>query len=358
MSSPFQRSPSGDKFGGQSVGNAVAGSSVVPVYNPVTGDYEPRKLPAGGGSSSPLSSVFYVDGDTTTPLADQDGSIGAPYASLQDAIDARATDTFISTFLLVPRAATYGAISLPNGFAASIVGLGGPGNSDPPTIGDVNLGTSAFLSVEDVSTGDVSGPGNFRAFGEFACGNVNVAQFIAEGLGLADPSSTVGNVTSAQATSIIGVAISGTVNGSSDVTLYRSSANAVLSGNDLNIDLYTLSTVRVNGGSFTVTGTKNVVDAPTTVVPGGDTPPGQFHVPAFLAPGVQEITVSVPGARPGDTFAYAVSGGPGIYPANVGFGPMRCITNDQVVLEAICPTTSADNTSCDLTVTRFTVGSL
>jgi hypothetical protein len=358
MSSPFQRSPSGDPFGGVPVGSATAGASVVPVFNASTGDYEPRTLPAGGGGTVPaLSTVFYVDAGTTTPLADQDGSIGAPYADLQDALDARATDTFINTFLLTPQATPYGAVSLPNGVAASLIGLGGEGNTDPVVIGAVTLGTDSFLSIENVRTGDVTGPGAFRAFGTFSCGDVSVASVVAEGTGLSDPSSLMNSVTATQSIVLTGVLMNaGAIVATDDVTLVHSSPVNVTAGNIFTADLYSLARLRENAGI--ITSTSSVCsDAPTIVISGGTGPTG-FEVPAFVAPGVQEITVGVPGARPGDTFAYAVSGGLGIYPANVGFGPMRCINNDEVVLEAICPTTSPDNTSCDLTVTRFSVGSL
>jgi hypothetical protein len=52
----------------------------------VTGDV----LGGGGGGPclTPLSRVYYVDGGTTTPLVQQNGSISCPFASIQQAIDA------------------------------------------------------------------------------------------------------------------------------------------------------------------------------------------------------------------------------------------------------------------------------
>jgi hypothetical protein len=51
-------SPSGSNFPGTAVGGATAGASVVPVYNAVTREYEPRTLPASSSSSMVVASAI------------------------------------------------------------------------------------------------------------------------------------------------------------------------------------------------------------------------------------------------------------------------------------------------------------
>ena len=65
-----------------------------------------RKGPSGpvaqipeGGQCAPLSIVVYVDNGTATTPADQDGSICAPYSTIQGAIDARASASVLRVVL-------------------------------------------------------------------------------------------------------------------------------------------------------------------------------------------------------------------------------------------------------------------
>lgn len=78
-----------------------------------------RGEPPGGGGG-PLSAVFWVDQNTTAPLASQDGSAGAPFGTMLAAVTARAG--LGGTILVVP--ADYSAEVLPplTGLAWSFVG--------------------------------------------------------------------------------------------------------------------------------------------------------------------------------------------------------------------------------------------
>lgn len=67
-----------------SIGMALA---IVAFYNSLVTGLEP----IDGGGVAPLSTTLWVDPGTATALADQDGSIGAPYSTIQAAIDAMAT---------------------------------------------------------------------------------------------------------------------------------------------------------------------------------------------------------------------------------------------------------------------------
>jgi len=69
----------------------------------------------GGGAVAPLSNVFFVDSETTTPLASQNGSIATPYSSVQQAVDARAvaSHTHIQILLLVDNTTGYTTFTLP-----------------------------------------------------------------------------------------------------------------------------------------------------------------------------------------------------------------------------------------------------
>lgn len=68
---------------GRELVGTVAGQ--VPVWNPATQEWDAG---TAGGILTNLSHVWYVDFDTSVPLASQTGNIEAPFANLQTAIDA------------------------------------------------------------------------------------------------------------------------------------------------------------------------------------------------------------------------------------------------------------------------------
>jgi hypothetical protein len=60
----------------------------------------PERANGGGGSAPdlPLSSIAFVDYGTVVPLSSQNGFIGTPYATVQQALDAGFTSVYISGF--------------------------------------------------------------------------------------------------------------------------------------------------------------------------------------------------------------------------------------------------------------------
>lgn len=67
-------------------------------------------LNVGGGAIQPLENLTYVDAGTTVPLADRDGSIAAPYGTIQAAIDA---GHFSIMFLKSPISAPSDVVVIP-----------------------------------------------------------------------------------------------------------------------------------------------------------------------------------------------------------------------------------------------------
>ncbi len=111
-------------------------------------------IAGGGGGGGPLSLVFFVDVATTTPIGDQDGSIGAPFALLQSAIDAVPTGSVI---YVVPGNYS-GQFPTITGKVLSLIGLV-PGNAeaiqnfvaDPSDYaGPQSISTDSFLTLQDM----------------------------------------------------------------------------------------------------------------------------------------------------------------------------------------------------------------
>ncbi len=369
MGSPLQRSPSGDPF---DVSNPVAANpgDIVPVYSPTLKDFVAGTLPSGG-AGVPLSNVFFVDGNTVVPGADQDGSIGAPYSEIQDAVDAHPTCA-----LYVTSGFTYADLTLPDESQVQILALGGASLQ----IGDVVLGDNCEFSLigraecGNIVTGtgclvlitSLGAPPTIAALaGNFTLGdnsNVNATGIFAlgsitggagtsfSGRGFAADTSSVGAVT-ADSIEAVGLnATSLTTNETGGATVLQCTPGNLAIGGQLRIDLFSLNRVR-QAASTLVFGTEIIEDAPTVTI-------SPFTFPVFAAPGVQNVPVAFPDSHQGDTFAAGTNGATGIVPADVVIGNPRCEVAGTVLIPIACPTTSAGGASCDLLVTRLTVSPL
>lgn len=136
-----------------------------------------------GSSATPLSSVIYVDKNTTTPLAHQNGSATAPFSTLAAGIAATPSS---GTIYIVPSDYTGEGTQSPAG-NLSLMGLDlGPTGS--ATGGDMSFGTtllpdfvvsnSAFLELTNVIANNIT---TSDAFGYVAIGNSSVTGNITGG---------------------------------------------------------------------------------------------------------------------------------------------------------------------------------
>lgn len=349
MTSPLQRSPSGDVFSGDSP-HAGAPGDVFARWNAHTREWEPATIPAGG-SGAPLSAVWYVDANTLAPLADQDGSIGLPYADLQDAVTARGT----GTYLLVPGG--YGDLTVPNNISLSLVGLLASVNSGAlAVVGAITAGGNVTLAIRDVESTSISlGESSVLfASGSFNTGDISGGDSVALYGGSTirnNPLGSVANV-STGSLSAFGTAVNGNVATSGDCVFQNSgfSGSATVNvGGDFYVDLLTLNNFRAEAVVPSVTGTSNVLDAPSlNLTCNVDDVSG--------APKITYTVLAFPGARPGDTFVttpHTLSDAL----TNVAFGSPVCTVNDQISQPVII-LAGAGAVSVDVTVTRFTVGDL
>lgn len=344
MTSPLQRSPSGDVFSGDNP-HAGAPGDTFARWNPHTREWEPATIPSGG-AGAPLSSVWYVDAGTLTPLGDQDGSIGMPYSDLQSAVTARGT----GTYLLTPGG--YGDLTVPLNESVSLVGLVAGGISGSlAVVGNLTTDANVALAVRDLEAGTVNlGEGSVLfAASSFSLGDVTGGDTVAlwgTSTIRNNPNNSVGNVTTNTFTSL--GCVVGSLDTTSDAVLQNSSfanGETVTVGGDLYVDLLTLNNLRSSAIVPTVTGTNHVLDAPTLdLVCNIDSVAG--------APTVQFKTLSFPGARPGDTFAVAPRTAP---LNNIAFASPSCVTNDEIQQPVII-LAGATPTSLNINVTRFTVG--
>ena len=89
-------------------------------------------------------------------------------------------------------------------------------------------------------------------------------------------------------------------------------------------------------------------------VPPPETTRVTFEVPGLSDPEFATVTLAVPGARPGDTFAISVNPiSDGVPP--VLFGDARCEVNDEVILPMVA-VSSTSPVQCLAVVSRFAVG--
>lgn len=65
----------------------------------IWGTYPERSSSSGGGAGDlPLTGLAFVDYGTSTPLGEQNGFIGTPYATVQQALDAGFISVWINGF--------------------------------------------------------------------------------------------------------------------------------------------------------------------------------------------------------------------------------------------------------------------
>lgn len=323
-------------------------------FDAATGEW--YTAPAASGGGPPLTGVYYVDATTSVPLADQDGSIAAPFAELQQALDTLG----VSTIYLTPGAAYSGTI---------------PDAEEPVTIAIMALSTFTFQQTprpvvsinagEDVNLAFVGCEistiaGALRSVTTYNCNVGEIGTELAPlenctCVFLADEEQAanygVGPVFAlsarAEGVSLTDMTLDeGETVGTAILNRCRVSPGSALDINVTNVraDLYTLASIQ-SGGSTLALGEStelNCLDAPTTDLP--DT--------AF-AGGTDEVVnvnLVVPGARPGDTFAIACDDPD----AGILLGQAFSALADQVTLPVAC-IGAVGATALDLRVTRFSV---
>lgn len=126
--------------------------------------------PAGLSGTYALSTVRFVDVDTTCPLAEQNGNEQTPFASLQAAITAAASLPAPATILCVPSPTSYGDIVLPPASNIRIMQLGLPepgrvtqgfAGADAMTLGNVTSGGGgALLGIYGANVAKITGQDN------------------------------------------------------------------------------------------------------------------------------------------------------------------------------------------------------
>lgn len=97
MSQDLKAGASGAPLGGTSTGSAVAGSSIVPVFNTSTREYEPKTLPSGGGGASVESAT--LDSAASVPVTGPISFVAID-PSLQVSIEALAGDVFTAQLVI------------------------------------------------------------------------------------------------------------------------------------------------------------------------------------------------------------------------------------------------------------------
>lgn len=116
----------------------------------------------GGGASTPLSSAFWVDPGTTA--TSRNGSIEAPFISIQEAFDAVGS-IFNISFLLVP-SVELGGLTIPDDAEVrlSLVGMGGSNRETGAgvDIGAITIGEGVAFQI-GLQGVDLSGEGGINA---------------------------------------------------------------------------------------------------------------------------------------------------------------------------------------------------
>jgi len=92
-------------------------------WNNTTKKWDLAAAPSGG--VTPLSDVVWIDGGTTVPLVDQDGSIGAPYATIQQALDGMSGTQLCA--LICPGDYTAEVLSFGTNIKVQLQGVARPG---------------------------------------------------------------------------------------------------------------------------------------------------------------------------------------------------------------------------------------
>jgi len=145
--------------------------------------YPERSASGGGGACAPLSRTYYVDGGTTTPLVAQTGSICAPFAGIQQALDAIPPAIFPITSIedlvedivpwniLIAGGAYNEALVIPANRAVMLEGIGGP----PIPVG-IAFPSVLLIDVATVTFKDITvGPNDAALFSTLgACAIQNI----------------------------------------------------------------------------------------------------------------------------------------------------------------------------------------
>lgn len=126
----------GDENAGQEMSVPVPGRASALRVRPTPGS----ELPL-----APLSTVLYVDGGTTTPLASQNGSIATPFAAVATAVPAAANDDSILLTPGFPYTATINSRSL------ALLGISSkPNNGSPAVLLTLTL-VSSSVRIENIT---------------------------------------------------------------------------------------------------------------------------------------------------------------------------------------------------------------
>lgn len=288
--------PVGSKFTlvSSSTGNPL---DVTVVPGSVIGPTGPTG-PAGGTFTN-LTATLYVDGGTTVAPADQNGNIETPFAEVQDAIDALPSGS--GTVLVVP-GPTYAAVTLVDGSRVAIKGIPAPGISLAPELTSLALGSNTLCTVEgciiDAPVTSTAG-GTLKLIGCPGTG-VNVATDTAVILlGTSGDSSETGYGDITGGSVWMRDSLCGGLASAGDVTLTQSGVAGPTGPSGLGTiqaDLYSFARTKSLGGVFSAPAV-DVIDAPTTEV---------TVTVTGIAPAVEQVSVPLAGAEPGDAFALGV----------------------------------------------------
>jgi hypothetical protein len=119
---------------------------------------------SGGGCLTPLFRVLYVDGQTTTPQPDRNGSISCPYKEIQEALDTipappdfEDVEDLIRPFELLVAPGVYPEdVVIPtSGYSIVLKGIGAPGPAEPfdPFVFFAPAGSGTSVVISDLAGG-------------------------------------------------------------------------------------------------------------------------------------------------------------------------------------------------------------
>src|SRR3569623_193637 len=343
------------------------------------GDKNPLQVQVLDVSVSPVTSSVrvYRDADTTVPLAQQNGSEQAPYASLQTAVNvagvapAGGTVVCVANRINLTQTFTYDGAGVNT--RLNLVAQDGFDNNTPPTFGDYTLQNHAHVIFQGVKCGvGACTPTRLRmqncVSGGLQMSNNSAAIIAAfQGPTAADNSKpwAIDNTHITDSNLyIFGMRIGGNlvIDGvSTDCSVRQCQFGVgghvlVLNGTSaLQMDLWSVASAAQNGYNLHAgTGPITVVDAPCLNVP-----EPTFAIPAFAGAGVAYVAVPITGARPGDRFVAAWAPAGLTLPASVALASGHyCDTNDAVNLALVATAAFAGSTSFGVKITRLPLGGL
>lgn len=353
----FPESPSGAEFTGDGPTAGTAGSTVVPGWDASTREWGPVTLPAGGGGSfTNLSNVCFVDGFTIVPAPDQTGNIEAPFSDF-----AAARLAFGNAVYYVTGGTNYGDLSVAADEIVEIIGWG----ASLAAFGAIDVAGGGLLILRGfLQTGEITGEADALIQAYLSGGNgitattgiasiagaaivtlVGPADLGGVGGGNAMP-PTCGNIACGSAY-LKGWATGDiAASGENEVLEIRNTSCGSVSvpNGTAIIDLATLAYMRLSG--FTIT-----TDTPVRV---SDAPCAIDQVVLAGTNVIQRLTVVLPDAHPGDTFAVATTNGASPLPVNAMLGSAFCEVSGQVIVPIFL--IDVTTVTVEVVVTRFTVG--